>query len=59
MKTIKWESERCFIPGYGEAVKGAEIILPDDQANSFVNRKMATHASSGEKLKSIKIKGVE
>ena len=41
MKTIRWKGESRVLPGYGLAVSGAHVLVPDDQAVSFVAQDLA------------------
>ena len=43
MKTIIWKGESRVLPGYGLAVSGAHVLLPDDQAASFVTQDLAEY----------------
>ena len=46
MKRVIWKGESRVLPGYGLAVPGAHVLLPEDQAASFVAQDLAEFESA-------------
>ena len=51
MKRVIWKGESRVLPGYGLAVPGQHVSLPEDLAKSYVAQDLAEFETSPKTIK--------
>lgn len=54
MKSVIWKGESRVLPGYGLAVAGKHVLLPDEMAASYVAQDLAEYEAPPKKQQSTK-----